>query len=670
MPLPWINRGPVAHDPRACTPLWRRAVLGAFSWLVVAASAGAAQSSTDLVVLDLYPHRDHVHVGSMVRVTDREGYDGDPVFLDHDRLHFASDRAGDPTERFLFTISTGSVEPASSEAASEEREAEPGREPVPGSDEVSVVDRANPDRPTLLRLDPDTGDTTEFAELPAGSVELAWASDVTAFLGHEGILYRSTRDPRNPWHPILDLGEAVGPFSRIAVTSGGRRIAVVVERGPEGAPTASRDATDPRPLDAHPLSDSHPPTDAHSLTHTLALAFTDPEAVGMSPEGLQRITAAMEAHVEDGHVAGVVAAVMRDGKRVYHRAVGFRELESADPMPLDALFRIYSMTRPVTAVGILLLEQDGLLELDAPVERYLPEFAGQTVLDDASDPDPARDRPRRGSITLADLLLHTSGIGSRSSALYRDREVHGWDLTLEEVVDRVASLPLFEDPGTAFRYGMHSEVLGRVIEVVSDQPLEAFFDERIFGPLQMTETVFFVDAGRAGRLAPVYRPDSDGRLAPHEMETIPVTERRTLASAGVGLVTTAEDFLRFSQALLDGAPGVGVDGGPLLRPESLEKIRRNAVPQELLPLLPRGYWGGSGWSLGGMAVVMDPSAYGHAVHPGEFWWDGSAGTRFWIDPEEGLVALVMAQVSPAGGGGFREAFRTLVDEALVDRRRR
>jgi CubicO group peptidase (beta-lactamase class C family) len=691
-------------------------------------------------VLDLYPHLDHVHVGSMIRVTDRDGYDNQPSFVDHDRLLFVSDREDGRTEVFLYTISTGALErvtdtPAEAEYSPRvapgrpaisavrveadgtsqhlvrypaaflrrDRGGEPGRDAeagaeglpleaaaverlgaplddigyyawagagrvavyrvgdpsslhlvdldgggasrlvrervgasvqsVPGTAEVSFVDVGDPERPVLLRLDGATGEVEEVAELPPGAVEHAWLSDITAYMGHEGTLYRSTSDPETPWYPILALSEAVGAFSRIAVTSGGRRIAVVVER--DGAAGGS-----------------------------------DPEAVGISGAALERITEAMEAHVEAGDVPGVVAAVVRDGKRVYHQAVGYRELESRDPMPLDALFRIYSMTRPVTAVGILLLEQDGLLDLNDPVERYLPEFAGQRVLEDPSDTGLERTRSRRGSVTLAHLLLHTSGIGSRSSALYRAHDVHGWDLPLEEVVNRVAALPLFEDPGTAFRYGMHSEVLGRVIEVVSGESLETFFQDRIFGPLHMTETMFFVDAERESRLAPVYRPGSDGRLAPHEMEAIPVTEPRALASAGVGLVTTVDDFLRFAQALLDGASGAGEGGGPLLEPLTLERIRGNAVPGELLPLVPRGYWAGSGWSLGGMAVVLDPSVYGHAVHPGEFWWDGSAGTRFWIDPEEGLVAVIMAQVSPAGGGGFRERFRTLVDEALVERRRR
>ncbi|TVP43115.1 MAG: hypothetical protein EA350_14335 [Gemmatimonadales bacterium] len=740
--------------------------------MLAVASPGAAQPSTDVIVLDLYPHLDHVHVGSMIRVTDRDGYDNQPSFVDHDRLLFVSDREGGRTEVFMYTISTGALErvtetpeeaeysprvvpgggaistvrveadgesqhlvrypaaflgrdrrgdagagraaaaaadgPEGAAAAEVERlaapladigyyawagpghvalyrvgdpsslhlvevEVEGGGESrlvrervgpsvqsIPGTTEVSFVDVGDPDRPVLYRLEGITGEVEEVAELPSGAVEHAWLSDFTAYMGHEGTLYRSTSSPDTPWHPILELGEAVGSFSRIAVTSGGRRIAVVVERD---AAVVERDAA---VVERDAAAGSSIPEPDRDLSADLA---PDPESVGLSGAALRRITEAMEAHVEAGDVAGVVAAVMRNGKRVYHQAVGYRDLESGDPMPLDALFRIYSMTRPVTAVGILLLEQDGLLDLDDPVETYLPEFAGQAVFENSSDTELDRTRLRRGSVTLAHLLVHTSGIGSRSSALYRAHDVHGWELPLEEVVKRVAALPLFEDPGTAFRYGMHSEVLGRVIEVVSGQPLETFFQERIFGPLQMTETMFFVDAEREHRLAPVYRPGAGGRLAPHEMESIPVTELRALASAGVGLVTTVDDFLRFGQALLDGAPGAGASGGPLLEPLTLERIRGNAVPEELLPLLPRGYWAGSGWSLGGMAVVLDPSAYGHTAHPGEFWWDGSAGTRFWIDPEEGWVAVVMAQVSPAGGGGFREGFRTLVDEALVERRR-
>jgi len=386
-----------------------------------------------------------------------------------------------------------------------------------------------------------------------------------------------------------------------------------------------------------------------------------PESAGLSAASLALVTEALRSHVDAGDIAGVVAAVVRDGRLVYGEALGFRELESGSPMPFDALFRTYSMTRPVTALAIMMLYDDGLIELDAPIQRYVPAFADQQVLRNANTPDPDDSRPRNGDITIAQLLTHTSGIGSRSSGMYRDHNVHSWDQSLAQVVENVASLPLYEDPGTRFRYGMHAEVLGRVIEVVSGMSLIDFYQERIFGPLGMTETVFHVDLARADRLATVYRRDGEGRLQPFEMEPIPVTEPRALTSSGVGLVSSTMDFIRFSQLFLDGGR---VNGEAILSPESVELMARNAVPEELLPLQPGGYWAGSGWTLGGFAVVLDPAAYNHPVNPGEFWWDGSAGTRFWIDPQENMITIVMAQVSPAGGNGFRERFKTMVHDAI------
>lgn len=249
--------------------------------------------------------------------------------------------------------------------------------------------------------------------------------------------------------------------------------------------------------------------------------------------------------------------------------------------------------------------------------------------------------------------------------MYREHNVHSWDQTLDQVVRNVAALPLYEDPGTRYRYGMHAEVLGRVIEVVSGMGLMEFYEARIFGPLGMTDTVLQVDPSRVDRLATVYRRDGEGRLQEHEMETIPVTEPRALTSSGVGLVSSTLDFLRFSQFLLDG--GV-VDGERLLSEDAVRMMADNAVPNALLPLSGSGYWAGSGWSLGGFAVALDPSAYNHPVSPGTYWWDGSAGTRFWIDPVENMITIINAQVSPAGGNGFRERFKTLVYEAIEDSR--
>lgn len=386
-----------------------------------------------------------------------------------------------------------------------------------------------------------------------------------------------------------------------------------------------------------------------------------PQDAGLSPEKLQAVTAALQAQIDDGDIPGAVAAVLKDGKLVYLQALGFKHIESEQPMSADALFRTYSMTRPVTALGILILQDKGLLSVDDPVHKYLPQFADQPVLQDASDADLEEVRSRNGDITIAQLLLHTSGIGDRNSSFYRSNNVHSYDQTLAQVVDNVAALPLFEDPGTVYRYGMHSEVLGRVIEVVSGQDILSFFQQEIFEPLGMTDTVFYVDESRRDRLATVYRPDADGDLRPHEMEHIPVTEVRALHSSGVGLVSSTADFLRFSQLFLDNGMA---NGQRVLSEEGVRQAALNAVPDALMPIGRNGYWAGSGWSLGGFAVALDPGAYNHTVNEGEYWWDGSAGTRFWIDPSENMVTIIMAQVSPAGGNGFRERFKTLVYEAL------
>jgi len=399
--------------------------------------------------------------------------------------------------------------------------------------------------------------------------------------------------------------------------------------------------------------------------HAAELPATAPAAVGMSADRLEAVTQGLRDRTAAGDIAGAVAMAARDGKLFYSAAVGSRDLAVGAPMAPDALFRIYSMTRPITSVAILMLHDQGLLDLDDPVARYLPKFADQAVLRDPDGTDPAQSRPRRGDITIRHLLTHSSGIGSRTSRLYADQKVHAWDKPLATVVDNFAAAPLFEDPGTAFRYSESAEVLGRIVELVSGMPLDAFLQQRLFAPLGMTDTVFFVDAARAPRLATVYRRGEDGKLAAYEIETIPVTEPRALVSGGVGLVSTAGDLLRFAQFVLDD----GVAGGQrLLTPATARLMREDAIPATLKPIGSSDYWPGTGWTLGGFAVVTDPAAYDHQVDRGEVWWDGSAGTRFWINPHEGIVAVVLAQTVPARGGGFRETFKTRLQAAIAQRK--
>ena len=390
-----------------------------------------------------------------------------------------------------------------------------------------------------------------------------------------------------------------------------------------------------------------------------------PESVGLSSAGLERATEALQAHIDAGDVAGVVAAVARDGKLVYFEALGRRDLQTRDPMPEDALFRLYSMTRSITSTAVMILWEEGTFQLDDPIATYLPQFAEQRVFVDAGAPDMSKTRARRGDITVRQLLTHTSGIGSRSSPIYRAERVRLRSIALPQMVDNAARVPLFEDPSTRFRYGISTTMLGRLVEIWSGMPLEQFLDERVFDPLGLTDTVFWADGERADRLATVYRPDNaSGELHPHAIEEVPFTERPTLIEGRVGLLSSTRDFLRFSQMFLNNGE---LGGTRVLRPETVEMMTRNHVPDSVLPLGTRGYMAGSGWGLG-FNVVLDSSAYTFPLGEGEYWWDGSAGTRFSIDPEHGIITVIMAQVSPARGGGFREEFKRLVYDAIVDER--
>ena len=392
------------------------------------------------------------------------------------------------------------------------------------------------------------------------------------------------------------------------------------------------------------------------------LARATPESVGLSSAGLTTATAALQAHVDAGDVAGVVAAVARHGKLVYLEALGQRDLAAGDVMPENAIFRLYSMTRPITSTAVMMLWEDGKFQLDDPVSRYIPEFEDQRVFLDASDPDLSQTRARAGDITVRHLLTHSSGIGSRSSAIYRAERVRLRSIPLTEMVANAARVPLFEDPGTRFRYGISTTMLGRLVEIWSDQPFEEFLQQRVLTPLGMTDTVFWTDGERVDRLTSVYRPDREtGTLHPHAIEEVPFTQRPALVEGGVGLLSSVMDYVRFSQMLLNAGE---LDGTRVLRTDTVALMTRNHLPDSVMPI-GGGYMAGSGWGLG-FNVVLDASAYAFPVGQGEYWWDGSSGTRFSIDPEHGIVTVIMAAVSPSRGGGFREEFKELVYGAIVN----
>jgi CubicO group peptidase (beta-lactamase class C family) len=388
------------------------------------------------------------------------------------------------------------------------------------------------------------------------------------------------------------------------------------------------------------------------------------ESVGMSSSALLEATSRLQQHIDDGELAGVVAAVARDGKLVYFESLGKLDLESGKPMPGDALFRIYSMAREVTSAAVLKLFEEGKFQLDDPIKMYLPEFEDQRVLLDSSSTDISQTKSRTGDITVAHLLTHTSGLGSRSSALYRENNVRDKNITLDQMTSNAARVPLFQDPGTQFRYGIHATILGKLVEIWSGQAFEEYLQENILDPLEMNSTMFWAEGSDVDRLAQLYRP-TDGVLKPYKIESVPWTSRPTLIEGGVGLLSSVPDFLNFSQMILDGGK---FKGKTILKEETAALMYQNGVPDQAMPIGDRGYWLGSGWTLGGFNLVMDPAQYSFPVSEGTIWWDGSAATRFFIDPKESTVIVIMAQVSPSSGGGFREIFSEMVDKAIIDRR--
>ena len=326
------------------------------------------------------------------------------------------------------------------------------------------------------------------------------------------------------------------------------------------------------------------------------LPRTTPESVGLKAASLTEATALLNQFVADQKIAGAVAAVARKGRLAYLEAVGVQDLDTRKPMTEQSLFRIYSMTKPITAVAVLMLHDEGRFRLDDPITKYLPTFNSMMVVD--SDGQPPR-KPAR-VITVEDLLLHTSGLSHRTSELYRTARVRSRDMSLPTFIDNVARTPLMEDPGTRFRYSEATTVLGRLVEIWSGKSFDAFLDERVFRPLKMSDTMFAVDADRRTRLATVYAAAPTGGLAATEIESLPFTERPALLEGAVGLVSTVQDYLRFSQMLLNHGE---LDGARILKAETVARSTANGLPEGVQKAR-----GTMGWGLANVNVVIDPAS--------------------------------------------------------------
>ena len=397
----------------------------------------------------------------------------------------------------------------------------------------------------------------------------------------------------------------------------------------------------------------------------LALPAAEPAAHGFSPERLEKMHANLRRVVDEGRASGYVSLLARDGKIVDFRAHGLRDRESGAPMEKDTILRVYSMSKLVTAVAALALLEDGRLQLDDPVERFLPALSKRQVLVAHGSGQP-RLVKAGSSVTVRHLLSHTSGyaydFGGRGPLEVAYRKAKIWDATsLDDFVARAVALPLCHRPGTAFRYGISSDLLGAVVEKASGQPLERFLEERLFTPLAMTDTGFDVAPEKMARLAKVYRRDKEGKLEPAEAVSSSFPEKgRGFASGGGGLFSTAGDYARFAQMLLNGG---SLDGVRILSRKTVERMTQNQLSQHAKPF--HGYSSSRGFGLG-PEVLLDLGQSGTLGSPGQFGWYGAATTYNQIDPRERLVALLFFQHFPMDEPGVFNLFANGTYSALVD----
>ncbi|WP_438941302.1 serine hydrolase domain-containing protein [Micromonospora craterilacus] len=403
----------------------------------------------------------------------------------------------------------------------------------------------------------------------------------------------------------------------------------------------------------------------------------EPQQVGFDPARLARIDEHFGRYVDDGRLAGFQVVVTRRGEIAHSSAYGLRDREAGAPVEADTLWRIYSMTKPITSLAAMMLWEEGHFELTDEVGRWLPEFADMRVYSKGSTLKPYTV-PAVEPIRVWHLLTHTAGLTygfmqtSVVDGLYR---AAGYDLYPPAGVDLATAcrafgeLPLLFQPGTAWGYSVASDVLGRLIEVVSGQSLDTFLTERILRPLDMTDTRWYVDGADAARLAALYVPDpATGRAVRHDALGGLAYEKPALLSGGGGLISSAADYHRFTQLLLRGGE---LDGVRLLGPRTVRFMTRNHLPggQDLGTLSTGGFaettLDGIGFGLG-FAVVADPIPSRVPSSLGEYYWGGVASTAFWVDPAEQITAMFFTQLMPSSTWPIRPQLRQLVYSALID----
>ncbi|MEO1102097.1 MAG: serine hydrolase domain-containing protein [Pseudomonadota bacterium] len=403
---------------------------------------------------------------------------------------------------------------------------------------------------------------------------------------------------------------------------------------------------------------------------------TEPGEVGLNPERLEAMTTFFkENYLDTGKLPCVATLVSRGGEIAHEAYSGNTAFEGGAPINQDTIFRIYSMTKPITSVAAMMCLEEGDLRLDHPVSRYIPEFAETEVWDGGNLKDYKTRKPDR-EIQIRDLFTHTSGITygflfqHEVDALYRREKVGEPGVTLEEMCKRIAKLPLAFSPGDKWNYGHSIDVLGRVVEVVSGQTLDTFFRERIFGPLGMNDTDFYVPEDKIDRLMTCYSKDPmTGEVTVSDKggaASKAYAKQPTMLNAGGGLVSTLRDYHRFCLCMMRGGT---LDGARLLSPKTLEFMRMNHLPGGATikdmgdETFSEARMDGNGFGLG-WSVAVDTVELMQPGSEGTYSWGGLANTFFWIDPEEELIAIQATQMIPSGCYPIRPQFQQLVYSAI------
>lgn len=399
-----------------------------------------------------------------------------------------------------------------------------------------------------------------------------------------------------------------------------------------------------------------------------ALPTAKPEDVGLSTDRLARVTQVLKAEAARDQYPGAVALVARKGKIAYFESVGQRDPVTRAPMPKDAIFRLYSMTKPFTSVAAMMLVEEGRLVLSDPVSKYLPQLASLQVSIPRFDPDTGKAVyalvPADRQMTIQDLLRHTSGLvyggftnHAQVKELYAKQGVDWRDVTPAEQLERLAKVPLAHQPGTAWEYSLSTDVLGRVVEVVSGTTLSRFLAERVFGPLKMTDTTFLVPKDKADRIA---QPFATDKATGKPIQLLDVTSPQKNDAGGAGSAGTTGDYARFCQMLLNGGQ---LDRVRLLSRATVSHMTADHLgDMKIAGSMARGYTFGLGF-----AIRKETGLNAVPGSAGEYRWGGAAGTGFWIDPKEQMIIVLMTQSQPGPARSYdRELFRQLVQQAILD----